>query len=97
MTSLKQNLTKTKPPVVKSAWYHTCRSLEKCLVIYLLRALMVFNSTNPYLLKTQVTVIPNFKNKEEPRGSMLVRGNQWKQLAETPQPWMEHGKKAMTE
>ena len=31
MTSLKQNLTKTKPPVVKSAWYHTCRSLEKLL------------------------------------------------------------------
>ena len=28
---------------------------------------------------------------------MLVRGNQWKQLAETPQPWMEHGKKAMIE
>ena len=28
---------------------------------------------------------------------MLVRGNQWKQLAETPQPGMEHGKKAMIE
>ena len=41
---------------------------------------MVFNSTNPYLLKTQVTVIPDFKNKEQLGGSMLVRGNQWKQL-----------------
>ena len=52
---------------------------------------------NPYLLKTQVTVIPNFKNKEQLGGSMVVRGNQWKQLTETPQPWMEHGKKAMIE
>ena len=28
-------------------------------------ALMILNSTNQYLLKIQVTVIPNFKNKEQ--------------------------------
>ena len=91
MTSLKQNLTKTKPPVVKSAWYHTCRSPEKLLsnlsvkslddfqffyYYYYYYLLFFFNSINPYLLKTQVTVIPNFKNKEQLGGSMLVRGNQ---------------------
>ena len=43
-------------------------------------ALMILNSTNQYLLKIQVTVIPNFKNKEQLSGSMLVRGNQWRQL-----------------
>jgi len=48
---------------------------------------MIFNSTNPYLLKTQVTVIPDFKNKEQLGGSMVLRGNQWKQLAATPLGW----------
>ena len=40
-------------------------------------------------------MIPHFKNKEQLGGSMLVRGNQWKQLAATTQSWIEHGKKAM--
>ena len=65
------------------------------IIIIIIIIYFFFNSMNPYLLKTQVTVIPNFKNKEKLGGSTLVRGNQWKQLTETPQPWMEHGKKAM--
>ena len=37
---------------------------------------MIFNTTNQYLLKIQVhvTMIPNFTNKEQLSGSMLVRG-----------------------
>ena len=35
---------------------------------------MILNSTNQYLLKIQVTMIPNFTNKEELSGSMLIRG-----------------------
>ena len=67
------------------------------IIIIIIIIYFFFNSMNPYLLKTQVTVIPNLKNKEKLGGSTLVRGNQWKQLTETPQPWMEHGKKAMVE
>ena len=37
---------------------------------------MIFNTTNQYLVKIQVhvTMIPNFTNKEQLTGSMLVRG-----------------------
>ena len=37
---------------------------------------MIFNTTNQYLVKIQVhvTMIPNFTNKEQLSGSMLVRG-----------------------
>ena len=87
MTSLKQNLTKTKTPVVKSAWYHTCRSLEKLLsnlsvkslddfqfFYYYYYYLLFFQFYESISSETQVTVIPNFKNKEQLGGSMLVRG-----------------------
>ena len=34
---------------------------------------MILNSTNQYLLKIQVTMIPNSTNKEQLSGSMLIR------------------------
>ena len=36
-------------------------------------ALMILNSTNQYLLKIQVTVIPNFKNKEQLSAMLTAR------------------------
>ena len=58
---------------------------------------MIFNSTNPYLLKPQVTVITNCKNKEQLSQSFNARKGKSMEATGSNTSWMEQGKKAMIE